>query len=355
MAYLNMNKNIFLCFISIFFFTFNLCHSETAKAKTNLIHTIYSDITSFPNYLIKILTAKQYFIIKTNIDKIIEYRLLKIKQLTQNEIRKQSIENIKITKKNNSLIIFYKNIQDSTKILNIIKSLSKNILNSAELKNELINNQLQMTLTIPTQNIKKELNLKSKSIIQSILLINNIQATVLPMTSNKFFIIPLKGKKIDSPLLFQDIDKTTFHLVNENFSPYNTPSTDTIFLPFLFSADQKIPIYKHPIMDGQSIINTYSKFNPYLQTYPVYIIFDSTDKKLLQITSQNIRKTIAIVMNDKIIFAPRIMAPIYNGKTVVEENFSAQQGKAIANLLSLNYLPITFKITEIQRPILSYK
>lgn len=350
MTYLKMNKNIFLYCVSIFLFITNLGYTKSVQAKPNCIHSVLSDLASYPNNLINILTAKKYFIIEANMDKVIDYKLSKISLQLQNEIDKRSIHNIEIAKKDNDLIIFYKNALDSTNILNIIQILPKNILNNAEVKNELIGNQLQMTLTIPKQSIKKELYLKSKWIIQDVLMINNIHAIMLPMALNKFIIIPIEDNKNNLSNLFQNVGNVTLHLVNENSISHNTSSIDTIILPFLFSQHTSLPIYKQQLMSGQSIINADSKFDPYLQSYSVNINFDNSNKEqLYNITRQNVDKIIATVMNNKIIFASHIRAPIYGGRVMIEGNFSQQQANAIANLLSLNYIPITFKVAETER------
>lgn len=347
MTYHKMNKNIFLYCVITFLFLANLSYSETVKAKTNFSYNMCSDIAFYPNNLIKILTAKQYFIIEANIDKVIEYRLLKISQQVQIEINKQSIPNIEITKKGNNLIIFYKNALDSTKILNIIQNLPRSILNNAELKNELINNQPQMTLTLPNLNIAKELHSKSEDIIKDIFKVNHIQAITIPLSNNKFFIISLKNDQIDLESYFQNIGKVTFHLVDnkENFD--NPLSSSVISLPFMFNPSERLPIYKNALMDGQSITNATAKFSQDIQQYSINVEFDITGTKLLKdIARQNISKKMAMIIDNKIIFAPLITEPVDYGKVRINGNISSQQAKAIANLLSLNYIPITFKVTE---------
>lgn len=79
----------------------------------------------------------------------------------------------------------------------------------------------------------------------------------------------------------------------------------------------------------------------------VNIEFDSEGAKLFaKATAANYQKPIAIVIDKKVISAPKVDAVINNGKAVITGNFTAKEAQDLAVLLRSGALPVSFKIME---------
>ncbi len=65
-----------------------------------------------------------------------------------------------------------------------------------------------------------------------------------------------------------------------------------------------------------------------------------------QITRDNIGERIAIVLDDRVLTAPRVNVEIPNGQSVIEGDFSLEEAKDLANLLKAGSLPAPTRIVE---------
>ncbi len=66
-----------------------------------------------------------------------------------------------------------------------------------------------------------------------------------------------------------------------------------------------------------------------------------------RMTSKNVNKTLAIVIDGKIITAPVVNSPIDGGITVINGSFEKEEAKDMANLLQSGYMPVNLKIKSI--------
>lgn len=73
-------------------------------------------------------------------------------------------------------------------------------------------------------------------------------------------------------------------------------------------------------------------------------------KKFANITKRNVKKPVAMVLDDMIISAPVVNEPILQGDAVISGNFTTQQAKQLAVQLNAGALPVELSILE-QRAI----
>ena len=58
-------------------------------------------------------------------------------------------------------------------------------------------------------------------------------------------------------------------------------------------------------------------------------------EKFAQITKENVGKKMGVLIDDKLIMAPIIRAPILEGKAIIDGNFSEEEAEKIANAIML--------------------
>jgi preprotein translocase subunit SecD len=75
--------------------------------------------------------------------------------------------------------------------------------------------------------------------------------------------------------------------------------------------------------------------------------FDTTGaKRFAQVTTENVGKPFAIVLDNKVISAPVINGPIQGGSGIIQGNFTVQSANELAVLLRSGKLPVDLKVVE---------
>lgn len=110
------------------------------------------------------------------------------------------------------------------------------------------------------------------------------------------------------------------------------------------------PIYyavkKQVIVSGENLVSAQPGFDEYNRPV-VNFKFDSLGaKKFGDATKNNVGKLFAIVLDDKVISAPRISTPILNGVGYISGSFTVQETQDLALLMRAGALPAPLKILE---------
>lgn len=79
----------------------------------------------------------------------------------------------------------------------------------------------------------------------------------------------------------------------------------------------------------------------------VSLEFDSDGAKLFSdITSRNVGKTVAILLDNQLLSAPKVNEPITGGQAVIQGGFSTEEAKNLSIALNAGALPVPLKIVE---------
>jgi protein-export membrane protein SecD len=144
--------------------------------------------------------------------------------------------------------------------------------------------------------------------------------------------------------------KMTFHLVNLDWQQGQPVPPDTEVLPLEDSRSttpQTIAIKKRIEVDGANLTDARAGTNQQNGGWVVNFEFDSVGaRRFGQVTQANTGKPFAIVLDDKVISAPRINEPILGGRGQISGNFDAQSANDLAVLLRAGALPAPLTIIE---------
>jgi preprotein translocase subunit SecD len=81
----------------------------------------------------------------------------------------------------------------------------------------------------------------------------------------------------------------------------------------------------------------------------VRLLFDDEGTKMFgDLTSANIGKSIAILLDGQVISAPTVQTAITNGEAIISGNFTAEEAKALATRLNSGALPVPIKLISQQ-------
>ena len=156
----------------------------------------------------------------------------------------------------------------------------------------------------------------------------------------------------DSARLKEIISKTarlTFHLVYPNMTAAQAKQqglpAGTEILPSQDGGEELI--YEDVALGGESLVDAQPGFDPQTSRSIVTFRFDTRGAVTFgDITSKNVGRRFAIVLDNQVITAPVIQTPITGGTGQIQGNFTPQSANDLAVLLRAGALPASLDIVE---------
>jgi protein-export membrane protein SecD len=136
--------------------------------------------------------------------------------------------------------------------------------------------------------------------------------------------------------------KLEFRLVGE-------PGANPADVDMLDQTDQpgKLPVEKQVMVQGEDLTDAQPGFDSRNGEPVVNFRFNIRGgQKFGQVTSANVGRPFAIVLDNKVISAPRILGPITGGSGQISGRFSVEQANNLAILLRAGALPAKLNIVE---------
>ena len=150
--------------------------------------------------------------------------------------------------------------------------------------------------------------------------------------------------------------KMTFHLLDDSVSASDVAAgivpPGTRILPGEDTANgkggaRKYPIFSRVILSGDALVDAHSGFDSQSGEAVVNFRFNQAGaRKFGEVTSQNIGKPFAIVLDGKVITAPVIRSAILGGSGQISGSFTAASANDLSLLLRAGALPAPLKVIE---------
>lgn len=140
--------------------------------------------------------------------------------------------------------------------------------------------------------------------------------------------------------------KLSFHLVKEDYNYHNEKvPADVLLLPVESGNNGILALHKEHITTGDMLVDAQATFQ---QGKPVVSFkFNNLGaRKFAEATKQNVKKRLAIVLDEKILSAPAVSEPILSGEGIISGNFTIEGATELAVLLRAGALPAPLKIAE---------
>ena len=272
----------------------------------------------------KVVNLRKYFK-----DNKIKYKNLSIKnnsiilKLPENELEKFS--NF-FYNKDNFINIFYKKYKSYEMELSNVENLTSLTYSKFGLI-EIKNSSLDQSLEIVRRRIDE---------------VGTKEPTIIKRGSDRI-LIELPG--LDDPNRIKNLlGKTanlSFRLVVDNDEDFGS---ETLF----FEDNTKtLKVNKRIAVSGDRLINAKPSLNNITNETMVSFTLDRVGaKKFGRVTTKNVGKQLAIILDNKIISAPTIQEPILGGNGQITGNFNFQSATDLALLLRSGALPAPLKIIE---------
>ena len=156
--------------------------------------------------------------------------------------------------------------------------------------------------------------------------------------------VPGIGNTEDLKEILNAEAKLSFHMVATGADPSNPPA-GTMVLPY---ADQQgqVLVQRRPLLTGENLVDAQPSFNQ--DGLPVVSFrFDlQGGRTFAEITRQNVGRPFAIVLDEKVLSAPRINEPILGGQGQISGNFTIEETQELSVLLRAGALPAPLRILE---------
>ncbi|HTR17664.1 MAG TPA: protein translocase subunit SecD [Acetobacteraceae bacterium] len=140
--------------------------------------------------------------------------------------------------------------------------------------------------------------------------------------------------------------RMTFRLVDDTVPPGGPAPAGDEVLPMQDNPEQKIVVRRHVEVDGADLTDAQPG-----QTqdgrWAVRFAFDTAGtRRFAEVTTANVGRPFAVVLDNKVITAPRINEPITGGTGEITGNFNAQSATDLAVLLRAGALPAPLTVVE---------
>jgi SecD/SecF fusion protein len=110
---------------------------------------------------------------------------------------------------------------------------------------------------------------------------------------------------------------------------------------------KKLPIQKRVMVQGEDLTDAQPGFDPRTQEPIVNFRFNIRGgQRFGEVTAENVGKLFAIILDGKVISAPRILSPITGGSGQISGHFTVEAANNLAILLRAGALPAKLTIVE---------
>ena len=211
-----------------------------------------------------------------------------------------------------------------------------------------------VTLTIPQQAMAAR---KSQALDQSITIIqrridgSGVLNPQIARQGTDQIVVQLPG--VSDPDRIRALIGTTAHmtfqLVDTNALPGAPVPPGDETLPMQDNPAQQLVVFSNVSVDGSDLENAQAGTDPQSGEWVINFTLNSLGaREFADVTTANVGKPFAIILDGKIIMAPNIREPITGGSGQITGNYTAQQATDLALLLRAGALPAPLNIVEEQ-------
>ncbi|MBI1308698.1 MAG: protein translocase subunit SecD [Proteobacteria bacterium] len=138
----------------------------------------------------------------------------------------------------------------------------------------------------------------------------------------------------------------TFHLVDDSASNGTVPYGEMMLQEEMNGVKRPLVVQKRPSLTGEMLTSASAGFDQYGGP-AVDIAFDARGTKIFaQLSTQNIGKRFAIVLDGKVYSAPVFREAILGGRAQISGSFSTEEAQDLAAILNAGALPAAVHVVE---------
>ncbi len=299
------------------------------------------------------LRGGSYLLMQVDMGSVTKERLQAIGDETRTELRKAGIafSGLGIDRVHNQLHFHVRDADQLAAAQKVAMGLLVNKLNPEFSVDTGDNNEISLTLT--DAGIKQRqaaIIEQSQDIVRRRIDATGVVDPQIARQGDDRIVVQLPG--VDDPNAIKELlgrtAKMTFRMVDNDADPNAAPPPDADILPMQGNPAQKLAVYKHIDVDGGNLTDAEASQDPQTGEWVVNFTFDSTgSRKFADVSSANVGKRFAVVLDNQIIEAPVIREAITGGRGQISGGFAtAKSATDLALLLRAGALPAPLTVVE---------
>ncbi|MDC3112800.1 protein translocase subunit SecD [Pelagibacteraceae bacterium] len=292
------------------------------------------------------LQGGSYLLLEVQLDVLYKEELDNFVDSVRLISRDKAVKIEKIDLQENEVVVFFANNEKMKDIRDNFFQMYRGV--SLKVNNNKLSIKLndEYRKIIQDSAIKQSLEIVRKRIDES-----GTKEPLIQRSGKKRILLQLPGVK--DPERIKDLlgktAKLTFHIVdNENTSALqnNLVPFGKIIVPDMYDENTKYLLDKRAVVGGENLVDAKGSFDQ-TEGHAVSFRFDTEGaQKFGKVTTNNIGKNLAVVLDNVVITAPRINSAITGGSGIITGNFNAQEASDLAVLLRAGALPAPLEIVE---------
>ncbi|MFC0283516.1 protein translocase subunit SecD [Camelimonas abortus] len=152
---------------------------------------------------------------------------------------------------------------------------------------------------------------------------------------------------LQDPQRLKDLLGKTAKLQFRFVADAGAPRGDVDMLPSRDAGGAQVPVEKRVIVEGEDLVDAQPSFDPRTGEPIVNFRFNMKGaQRFGQATTENVGRALAIVLDNEVVSAPRIINPITGGSGQISGRFTVQQANDLAVLLRAGALPARLTVVE---------
>ena len=318
---------LFICLVSIYLSLVNAFPEDSKISKI------------FPNDKINLgldLRGGSQLLLQIDFDFYIKEKLENLKNDLKSDFRKEKIRALP-TLRDKKITFLVKDIESLKKAKKIIKKFDKdatvNVTNDSKVEISFSNQQI---IVMGQNLIAQSIEIVRRRIDET-----GTKEPTIQAQGNDRILVQVPGLENPAQIksLLGQTAKMTFHFVEQG----NSLDKDVVKM-----TDPEGKIYfinKKIILSGDLLVDastTYYEGQPAVS----FRFNNAGTRKFAEITKNNIGRVFAIVLDDKVVTAPRINSIINQGSGVISGSFTINEANNVALLLKAGALPAPLKVIE---------
>ena len=180
------------------------------------------------------------------------------------------------------------------------------------------------------------------------------EPTIIRQGSNRI-VVQVPG--LQNPQQLKDLlgktAKLEFKLVDETVTPQQLAAKQAPAGAQILSYPNNplglpvIAVKRSAIITGDELSDARQEFSQQTNEPQVAITFDSQGgRKFARVTTENVNKPFAIILDNQVISAPNINEPIIGGRAQISGSFTVESANQLAIALRSGKLPVALKVVE---------
>lgn len=337
MTYIPVWKRILIVFVVVLSFAYCLPNFVGANGRDWLISHLPSWMPTKTLSLGLDLQGGSHLLLEADIEGLVRQRLDDTATTLRTDLRKENIAFESVTPINNGLKIALTNSDDVGAARKIIRKIDQAFVLSDESKTVEAVYDENALKDITSLAMSQSIEIVSRRVNES-----GTKEPIIQRQGDDRILVQLPG--INDPAHVKDLlgktAKLTFHLVG------NSPDeTGVKNVPDRDNPNTTIPIIRRPMMTGDMLVTAQPSFQ---EGAPVvsFRLNSAGAKKFCSVTSDNIGKPFAVVLDNEVITAPRINSAICGGNAIISGSFTVQETSDLSVLLRAGALPTSLSVVE---------